>query len=431
MNSQLVNPACGTRVAGLVLALALAPLAMAGEHRWPAEAEALYLQRFNALFNPDPAAAAQTGGLAYDPLEAVPGVANHEPLPEATATQRTLGAEALKAAEDYAAARNSQALIIWRKGRIELAAYFNGADADTLIVGRSLAKPMTVMAVGRAMAEGHVAALDQPVADFIIEWRQPDPAFPARETMQLRHLLDMRTGFLAQGSDFSPESILNRAYLHPYHAEVIIDEYPLTHAPGERYDYSNATSELVAPLLERATGQRYAEWIGNEVLAPIGARGGQVWVNRPGGTAHAGCCLLLPAESFLRLALLSLFDGRWEGRQLLPEGFVAETRKPLAQNPWAGMGLYLAEPWARMRGAANPDRPELNRTLHTEPFLAADLYLFDGNANQVAYIVPSEELVILRVGNTPPAELGWDNSFLPNTILRSIRQEPGHRSGQE
>jgi CubicO group peptidase (beta-lactamase class C family) len=247
--------------------------------------------------------------------------------------------------------------------------------------------------------------------------------------MQVRHLLDMRTGFLAQGSDASPESILNRAYLHPYHAEVIIAEYPLTHAPGERYDYSNATSELVAPLIERATGRRYAEWIGQEVLAPIGARGGQVWVNRSGGTAHAGCCLLLPAESFLRLALLSLFDGRWEGRQLLPEGFIAETRRVTPQNPWAGMGLYLAEPYARLRGAANPDRPELNRTLHSEPYLAADLYLFDGNANQVAYIVPSQELVILRVGNAPPADLGWDNSYLPNTILRGIDRDVGAGPG--
>ena len=412
-----VGPAATT----LVLALVLVPAAIADEKRWPPEAEALYLERFNALFNPLPAARAQTGGLAYDPLEGVPGTAKHQPLPVAAADQRTISAEALQAAEDYAAARNSQALIVWRKGRVELAAYFNGADADTLIVGRSLAKPMTVMAVGRAMAEGHLASLDQPVADFITEWRQPRPAFPARERMQVRHLLDMRTGFLAQGSDPSPESILNRAYLHPYHAEVIIDEYPLTHVPGERYDYSNATSELVAPLLERATGQRYAEWIGSEVLAPIGARGGQVWVNRPGGTSHAGCCLLLPAESFLRLALLSLFDGSWEGRRLLPEGFVAETRKPLAQNPWAGMGLYLAEPWARQRGAANPDRPELNQTLHSEPFRAADLYLFDGNANQVAYIVPSQELVILRVGNAPPADLGWDNSYLPNTILQGIR----------
>lgn len=404
-----------------VLGLALLPLAVASDTRWPPEADQLYLERFNALFNPEPGDGGQTGGLTYDPLEPVPGAAGYTPLPVATPEQRTISAAALAAAERYAAERNSQALIVWRRGRIELATWFNGADADTLIVGRSLAKPVTVMAVGRALAGGQLESLDQPVADLITEWREPRPEFPARETMLIRHLLDMRTGFLAQSIDTSPDSILNRAYLHPYHDLVIIDEYPLTHRPGERYDYSNATSELVAPLLERATGRRYADWVGQEVLAPIGARGGEVWVNRPGGTAHAGCCLLLPAESWLRLALLSLFDGSWEGRQLLPEGFIAGTLKPTPQNPYAGMGLYLAEPYAERRGAANPERTAQNQTLHSEPFLAPDLYFFDGNANQVIYIVPSQQLVILRVGNPPPPERGWDNSYLPNTILRGLR----------
>lgn len=404
-----------------VLVLVGLPLANAAETRWPPEAELLYLQRFHALFNPQPGSDTQTGGLAYDPLEVVPGTADYRPLPVAMPEQRTISAAALAAVERYAGERNSQALIVWRRGRIELASYFGATGADTLIVGRSLAKPVTVMAVGRALAEGHVESLDQPVAAFISEWHEPRPEFPARETMLVRHLLDMRTGFLAQSIDTSADSILNRAYLHPYHDQVIIEEYPLTHRPGERYDYSNATSELVAPLLERATGQRYADWIGHEVLAPIGARGGQVWVNRPGGTAHAGCCLLLPAESWLRLALLSLFDGSWEGRQLLPEGFVAGTREPTPQNPYAGMGLYLAEPYAERRGAANPDRTAQNQTLHSEPFLAPDLYFFDGNANQVVYIVPSQQLVILRVGNPPSPERGWDNSYLPNTILRGLR----------
>lgn len=404
-----------------VLVLAALPLALASDPRWPPEADQLYLERFNALFSPEPGDGGQTGGLTYDPLEPVPGAAAYTPLPVATPEQRTISVAALAAAERYAAERNSQALIVWRNGRIELAAWFNGADADTLIVGRSLAKPVTVMAVGRALAEGRLKSLDQPVADLITEWRKPRPEFPARETMLVRHLLDMRTGFLAQSISTSPDSILNRAYLHPYHDQVIIDEYPLTHRPGERYDYSNATSELVAPLLERATGRRYADWIGHEVLAPIGARGGEVWVNRPGGTAHAGCCLLLPAESWLRLALLSLFDGSWEGRRLLPEGFIAETRRATPQNPYAGMGLYLAEPYAERRGAANPERTAQNQTLHSEPFLAPDLYFFDGNANQVIYIVPSQQLVILRVGNPPPPERGWDNSYLPNTILRGLR----------
>jgi catechol 2,3-dioxygenase-like lactoylglutathione lyase family enzyme len=64
----------------------------------------------------------------------------------------------------------------------------------------------------------------------------------------------------------------------------------------------------------------------------------------------------------------------------------------------------------------------LRQTLHGEPYMAADLYLFDGNMNQVVYVIPSQDLVILRTGGAPPRGDGseWDNAYLPNTILRGI-----------
>jgi hypothetical protein len=60
--------------------------------------------------------------------------------------------------------------------------------------------------------------------------------------------------------------------------------------------------------------------------------------------------------------------------------------------------------------------------LHSEPYLADDLFLFDGNSNQVVFIVPSRRLVILRVGDNPPRVAGteWDNSALPNLVLRGL-----------
>jgi CubicO group peptidase (beta-lactamase class C family) len=55
------------------------------------------------------------------------------------------------------------------------------------------------------------------------------------------------------------------------------------------------------------------------------------------------------------------------------------------------------------------------------------VFLFDGNANQVVYVVPSARLVIVRTGNAPPRRDGteWDNAYLPNTILRGIQRRPG------
>jgi CubicO group peptidase (beta-lactamase class C family) len=187
----------------------------------------------------------------------VPGARPDRPLPAASAAARTISDDALRAARDYAARNNSRALIVWRAGKVEEATYFGDATRTATFPSRSLAKPMTAVAVGRAIALGKIRSLDQPVADFVTEWK----ADPRRSRILVRHLLDMRSGFLPQAVATTAEDILNRAYLHPRHEEVIIHDYPVVDEPGTRYEYNNATSELVSLVLQRATGRRYAEFI--------------------------------------------------------------------------------------------------------------------------------------------------------------------------
>lgn len=380
----------------------------------PADDEAVYQARFAQLF------ASFRAGLGletYDPLEAVPGARDYQPLRAASGA--SIDPPALQRAREYAAANRSSAFLVWRDGVLEESSYFGDTKAESLLTSRSLAKPMTAIAVGRAMALGKIRSLDQPVADFIPEWRTDE----RRRLILVRHLLDMRSGFLPQSMSPDPAHILNRAYLHPRHDEIIIREYPVVDAPGSRYEYNNASSEMVAVLIERATGRRYAEFISSEILQPIGAPGGNVWVNRPGGVAHSGCCLMLPAEAWLRLGILLAADGVWESRRLLPVGYVTEMRRPTRENPYYGLGVYVAGEYTPRRGFAHPEREaDSRKVLHSEPYLAPDLFLFDGNANQVVYIIPSERLVILRMGDSPPRGEGkeWDNTVLPNTVLRGI-----------
>ncbi len=375
----------------------------------PDEAERIYLERFRAMLaNPSGEAA------SYEPMETVPGARRVRPLPVADPASRGLDAKVLAEARAVAAAANSSAFLVWRKGALVEASYFGETRRETPLVSRSLAKPLTAIAIGRAIALGHIASLDQPVADFITEW-QGTP----RAEMRIRHLLDMRSGLLAQGFSPEPGDPWSRAYLHPVHERIMVEDYPLTDPPGSIYEYSNVTSDLVALVIERATGMRYARFIGAEILRPIGASGGHVWVSRAGGLAHSGCCILLPAETWLRLALLLKDDGVAGGRRLLPEGYVAEMRKGTPQNPHYGLGVWVAGPYVERRGFANPARPA-PKVLHSEPFLAADTFMFDGNANQIVYIVPSADLVVLRTGNPPPKQPEWDNARFLNRILRGL-----------
>ncbi len=384
---------------------------------YPPEVYETYKTRLEA-YKRGPAEGTVRGGLrAYDVLEPVPGAVDPRPLPTRPAAESAISIQAIEAAREYTEAMNSSALMIWHRGAVVEESYFGDVRRDAPIVSRSLAKPITAVAIGRAIVEGHIESLDQPVADFITEWQDSDKA-----AILVRHLLDMRSGLLPQGFSDDPLNIFTLTYLHPHHEDFLVHHYPLTHEPGTRYEYSNATSELVAVLIERATGQRYHDWVSAEVLAPIGAPGGSVWINRPGGVAHAGCCILLPAEVWLRLGVLLFQDGVWEGRRLLEPGYVEAMRTPTAANPHAGMGVFVAGPYVEWRGSFHPDI-EKSRAWHSEPYLAADTFLFDGYGNQVVYVIPSYELVILRSGGSPPKQPQWDNVYLPNTIMRGIDKD--------
>jgi CubicO group peptidase (beta-lactamase class C family) len=371
-----------------------------------AEFEAEYQKRFETLMRD------RGVFLKYDPMEVVPGAKVSRPM--RIAKKPSIAPAVLDAALAYAKSNNSTAFLVWRDGTLQSQAYFGGNDWQTPLVSKSLSKPLTAIAIGRAIRMGKIKSLDQPISDFLPEWKDTP-----KQAILVRHLIDMRSGLLEQMFSADPNHPINRVYIHPDHGRELIENYPLTHEPGSHYGYNNATSELVALVIERATGRRYAEFVGNEILKPIGAAGGKIWINRPGGLAHSGCCMLLPAESWLRMGILLAQDGKTNGRRLLPEGYVKEMRTGTPQNPHYGLGVWLGSPYLQRRGFAAPDKPG-PKVLHSEPYLDPDLFLFDGNTNQVVYILPKSKMVILRMGNLPPLEPEWDNAKLPNILVGGV-----------
>jgi CubicO group peptidase (beta-lactamase class C family) len=384
---------------------AVAPSDTASNALSPSE-EAVYASRLvrNKVPGADP----------YDSMEAVLGAPHVQPLP--VAEPPTLPADVLTKAKDYALANNSKALLIWRDGKLEESVYGLGTDAASLLNAKSMGKPLGAIAVGRAIKLGYIKSLDQSAADFIPEWRGMPKA-----AITLRELLSMTAGLAEQGAVTDPASYMTRAYLSPRHDEVLINDYPLTSPPGTRFQYSNASAELIALIIARATKQRYAAFVSQEILKPLGAAGGEVWVDRPGGLAHSGCCMLLPGETWMRLGVFLMHDGVWEGQRLLPKGYVDAMKTPSAQNPRYGLAIWIQGEYIPRRGFGRPGQM-LGAVFHSEPYVAKDLFLFDGNTNQVLYMVPSRNLAILRMGDAPPRSPEWDNTYLPNLVLRAMGQ---------
>ncbi len=336
---------------------------------------------------------------------------------------------AIDAAQAYVAGLNSSAFMVWQNGKLLRETYFNSTDEDTLIVSKSMAKPLASMLVARAIEQGFIDSLDQPASDFITEWQGKDKA-----AITVRHLLNMASGLERfYRNTANPFSSFHQGFLSSYHDEYIVNKVPLVEEPGSYYDYSQFTSDIVAILIERATKQKYQDYLANQLLKPIGAAGGDIWVNREGGVAHSGCCVMLPADTWLRLGVLLAQNGEWQGNRLLPDWWNAEILKGSANNPNYGLYFWTGTPFAPRRHFVDPEYLPNPGIKQSQPYAAEDLFMFDGNGSQVIYIVPSKKLVVLRTGGWPPKDADgneWDNTIVPNTILAALEKPTGGASTQ-
>lgn len=343
--------------------------------------------------------------------------ADHTLYPQVPLAARTIDEATLQSVSEYAEQRNSTSLLIWHDGQLQLRKHYKDTDSNTNIVGKSMAKMVVSLVIARAIKEGHITSLDDSAANYITEWQGTD-----KEKISIRNMLHMAAGFEKYYTlNPNPFGKFLRSYIGGKNENVLIDGYELVDTPGAKYDYSQVTSDLLGLLLERATGKPYGEYLSESLIKPIGAQGGEVMMNRPEGLAHTGCCLLLPSESWLRLGVLLVNGGQVDGKQLFPQGWMQDYLEPSPANPAFGLHIWLGKPYFERRNWSNPGAAERFGVLHSEPYLADDLFLFDGNGHQVVYIVPSKKLVIVRTGSWSRGEgLEWDNSVIPNAVIRGL-----------
>ncbi|WP_426359460.1 serine hydrolase domain-containing protein [Pseudocolwellia sp. HL-MZ19] len=334
--------------------------------------------------------------------------------------ERTISADALTDVIDYAAARKSTSLLVWHRGKLQTREHFQDYTPESLIIGKSMAKMVVSIVIGRAIKDGYIDNLDEPASNYITEWQGTEKA-----TITIRNMLHMAAGFEPFYTlDMSPFSNFTRSYLAGKNEGVMINGYELINEPGTVYDYSQVVSDLLGLILERATKQPYGEYLSQSLIVPLEAQGGQVMMNRPEGLAHTGCCLLLPSESWLRIGIMLANQGVVNNVSLFPDNWMKDYLEPSPANPAMGLHIWLGEPYLPTRSWTEVGTPTKFGVIHSEPYLASDLFLFDGSGNQVVYIIPSLELVIVRTGGfswAPGKE--WDNSYIPNTIIRGILEK--------
>jgi len=317
-------------------------------------------------------------------------------------------AEALARAEAYSNELDGVGMIVLRDGAIVHEDYIDGANGTTLTASASMMKSVLGLLVGIALDNGMAGSVDDPVGSYLDEW-SGDP----RGEITIRQLLTMSTG-LGQ-SDFTT------LLLAPDIGKIAL-ETPLIEKPGSSFAYNNAASQLLGMVIDRQAAKAgyhgFADFLHRELWCPLGNGEALLWIDasgKPRGYAglHAGL------RDWARIGELIRNGGKIGSRQIVPSTWIANMARPSEANTQYGFQLWLGRGWTPLRrySATNPIMIP-----HAEPFVSQDIVYFDGFGGQRVYVVPSRGLTIARVGMV---NLSYDDSIIPNILIRAIDQTPG------
>jgi CubicO group peptidase (beta-lactamase class C family) len=293
--------------------------------------------------------------------------------------------QAVNAALEPAAAMTAAFVVTW-KGRIIAERYGEGITMHTPLESWSMGKSVTAALMGILIAQG-VYELSQPAP--VPQWQGPgDP----RAKIRISDLLRMSSGLrirAPQDPDYDPSGPYpDHVYL--YTGSVNAFQYaatrPLQWPPGSVGRYRNTDPVLINYLVRLGVekrGEEYLSFPQRALFDTIGIRT-MVLETDPYGNFLAQGYELASARDWARLGNLYLQDGVWDGRRILPEGYVkfVSTVAPAWQAD--GRPVYGAFFWINGDGRFPVPR---------------DAYYMAGSGTQIALIIPSHDLVVVRLGH--------------------------------
>jgi CubicO group peptidase (beta-lactamase class C family) len=326
---------------------------------------------------------------------------------EADAAEVGMDAAMLEEALDFAPpSTDTQGILVARHGRIVAERYADGVSADQRHPSYSMAKSVTSALVGVAIDRGDLDGTDARVCAYYDEWDCSDAEDP-RSRITVDHLMNLTSGLQwqedwSEGAEGINDVILGFADLVGHALGK-----PAEHEPGEVMRYSTGDPALLTGVLQQATGQTAFDFAREVLFGPLGITDVE-WGSDVQGrtTTYAG--LSATVRDYARLGYLYLRAGEWEGAQRVPAAWVEHTTR--ATDPCGERYRYLwhVNPPIRL---GEPD-PACDAFIGCPPLDIADLppdaFFAQGIFGQFIVVIPSADMVVVRVASDDPGSEGWD-----------------------
>lgn len=280
------------------------------------------------------------------------------------------------------------AYVIIKNDSIWFENYYDGFDENSKTNSFSMAKTITTSLLGKAIMDGYIKSLDQPITDFYPEYGDIKTT--------VGDLASMCSGLNWVEHYTSPFSLTARANYDNDLAETILD-LKIVRTPGEKFKYSSGDTQLLGMIIQKASGKSLAKYLSESFWKPLGATNDAFWQldDKENRLAKAFCCISSNAKDFARFGKLYKDYGKWNGKQILDSVFAVKSVKPrFEESPEYGYGWWIMD----------------NHDGH--------FFMMRGHLGQYVIVNPKDNVIIVRLGHkkSPDASRSGPSPFSDDII---------------
>ena len=280
------------------------------------------------------------------------------------------------------AALGTRGIVVLKDGQLIGERYAEGFGTDTPQLGWSMSKSVANLLVGRLVLEKRIALEDD---DLRPEWTDE------RRSITVEQLLRMTSG-LAWDETYALGTPITQMLYAEDDMAAYTASRPLAHQPGTYQQYSSGSTTLLCGILTDLADVPDADLPRRQVLGPLGLASA-TWEVDSTGTPVCSSYLWATPREWASIGQFALQDGVWAGERLVPEGWMARSTTVTKVNRSEDQG-YAAGWWVNRRADGSV----------IDDSLPEDAYWAQGHDGQRLYVVPSQRLVVARLGFSPSVE---------------------------
>jgi CubicO group peptidase (beta-lactamase class C family) len=285
---------------------------------------------------------------------------------------------------DYHSKWGTTAFLVIHNDSILFEKYWGDHTQQTVSNSFSVAKTIISLLIGIAMDEGHIKSLDEPVGNYIPEFKNL-----GRNKITIRHLLLMASGLKWEESGSNPLSEAAEGYftsdLYSLATTQLVEA-----EPGKRFNYQSGNSQILGIILANATKMTLSDYMESRLWKKIGASSNAYWsMDDEKGREKSFCCFYATARDYALLGKLILHEGNWNGKQLISKKYMQEMVKTpeLITDEGTPNQRYGLHTWVYYNNG-NP------------------VYYLRGFRGQYVITIPKDDIIIVRLGMK--RELNYD-----------------------